>query len=77
MSFADAVDAAPDYLQDPAAEVGSALALVAQVFRDLGIPLDAEAALPFVAMILDRADAAFADFEEETEEDDDMLVVGA
>ena len=73
MTLPDLIDAAPDFLQDAATEVASALAVVSSVFRDLGIPVTAEDAFPYVDLILNRADADLAlyDSEEdgETEEE--------
>jgi hypothetical protein len=73
MSLPDLIDAAPDFLQDAATEVATALAVVSAAFRDLGYPITAEDAYPYVALILDRADADLALYAEddgETEEDD-------
>jgi hypothetical protein len=73
MTLPDLIDAAPDFLQDPSTEVATALAVVSQAFRDLGYPITAEDAFPYVDLILSRADADLALFAEddgEAEEDD-------
>lgn len=77
MTLPDLIDAAPDFLQDAATEVASALAVVSQAFRDLGFPINAEDAFPYVDLILNRADAdlqylgeALDEEDGETEEDD-------
>ena len=81
MSLPDLIDAAPDFLQDASTEVATALAVVSAAFRDLGYPITAEDAFPYVDLILSRADADLALFDEEDEEggetDLDELTVGA
>jgi hypothetical protein len=69
----DLIDGAPEFLQDAATEVAGTLAIVSSAFRELGIPLTAEDAYPYVSLILERADADLALYAEddgETEEDD-------
>ena len=73
MSTPDLIDGAPEFLQDAATEVAASLSIVSSAFRELGIPLTAEDAFPYVDLILTRADADLAlyDSEEdgETEEE--------
>ena len=76
MTLPDLIDAAPDFLQDASTEVATALAVVSAAFRDLGYPLTAEDAYPYVSLILERADADLAlydseDDDGETEEEGD------
>jgi hypothetical protein len=74
MSLPDLIDAAPDFLQDASTEVAAALAVVSAAFRDLGYPITAEDAFPYVSLILERADADLALYSEddgETEEEGD------
>jgi hypothetical protein len=70
MTLPDLIDAAPDFLQDASTEVATALAVVSQAFRDLGFPVTAEDAYPYVSLILERADADLALFAEGDGEDD-------
>ena len=73
MTLPDLIDSAPDFLQDASTEVATALAVVSAAFRDLGYPLTAEDAYPYVSLILERADADLALYAEddgETEKDD-------
>jgi voltage-gated potassium channel Kch len=77
MSLAEAIEATPHAaLEDAATEMASAIAVVAATFHEMGLVTDPETIFPFVDLLLSRADATSFD-EEETEEDADVLVVGA
>ena len=71
MTLPDLIDAAPDFLQDASTEVATALAVVSQAFRDLGFPVTAEDAYPYVSLILERADADLALYAEDDGEECD------